>query len=535
VDFTQYCEGMAEPVRIPNHTTDREQQQSRFIRALRAGDYGAMLGLGLRHMTRARIDGMPYELVAAQIAEKCPEELKRANPEKLLRLAYELYAGGLADEFHTLMREIEAMIPSLPLPETDKRRLTGEWLIVSALPDTRDIQKMVEIYEQAAELLQGPSAVIDAADSITLGVHGMPGVYLLRPGMADALRPLIPRLADLFSRFTGEPLCGMEELYDGSLAYYRGDLETARVLTYKAIYLLEKTRQDVLQVSAGEQLALIAIHQGDVDCFVEAVAYMDMAGQRGENAELCRGLIELVRCGLFNTLEEYKATPDWLKSFAYASGAYGTGPFGDRNIAGNPHFAPVSYGVACWYHTLYLHTSGQYRRAIATAEIMLNRLKADDGSLILELYFALVTGCAYMAMGQREDAREMMRRAIALALPDRFYLVLGIFASAFDGMMEEALANNREALEVIRRISSKYYVGINALRMKFAAEELPETLTRREQDVARLAANGLRNGEIAETLSVSESTVRAHLRSVFQKLDIDRRAKLADKLKRQQN
>ena len=119
--------------------------------------------------------------------------------------------------------------------------------IVSASPVTRDIKALIEKYEQALMLMQGPSKVIDAADSITLGVHGMPGVYLLRPGMADDIRPMISKLSELFSRITGEQLCGMKELYDGSLAYYRGDLEQAYVLTYKAIYLLEKTKQDVLK------------------------------------------------------------------------------------------------------------------------------------------------------------------------------------------------------------------------------------------------------------------------------------------------
>ena len=56
-------------------------------------------------------------------------------------------------------------------------------------------------------------------------------------------------------------------------------------------------------------------------------------------------------------------------------------------------------------------------------------------------------------------------------------------------------------------------------------------LTNREYEIAMLAAEGLRNNEIAEMLFVSENTVRAHLRTVYQKLDIDRRTRLVHKLK----
>ena len=534
MDFTQHCEDAIEPVKIPNYRTDREQAQDRFMRVMHTGDYGAMLGLGLRHMTMARIDGTPYALIAARIADHCPAEIKRNNPEKLLRLAYEMYAGGLADEYDRLMPQIRDMIPSLPLPESEKRHLMGEWLIISALPYTRNIKRLIQIYEQAAEMMRGPSTVIDEADSITLGIHGMPGVYLLRPGMADAVRPLIPRLAALFSRFTGEPLCGLEELYEGSLAYYRGNLVNARVLTCKAIYLLEKTKQDALQISAGEQLAMIATRQGDVDCFEEAVEYLDAAAERSINRDACRCLVTLVRSGLFNTLGRYQDTPGWLKTFSYASWSYGTGPFVDKNVAGNEHFAPVSFGVACWFHVQYLAESGQYLRAVAALEVLLQRVYESEGVLILELYFTLLAACCHMAVGDCEKARQYVDKAVELALPDGFIMPLGNFSQHLNGMVEEALAiRDKSMLEVLRRINGFHVNGIRILQTEYLKSELPESLTRREQDVARLAAKGLRNSEIAKALSVSESTVRAHLRSVFQKLEIDRRAKLADKLKRQ--
>ena len=52
-------------------------------------------------------------------------------------------------------------------------------------------------------------------------------------------------------------------------------------------------------------------------------------------------------------------------------------------------------------------------------------------------------------------------------------------------------------------------------------------LTRREIEVIPLVAEGLRNKEIGERLSISECTVKTHLRSIFSKLLVDGRVELA--------
>ena len=57
-----------------------------------------------------------------------------------------------------------------------------------------------------------------------------------------------------------------------------------------------------------------------------------------------------------------------------------------------------------------------------------------------------------------------------------------------------------------------------------------QVLTAREREIARLAARGLSNPEIAEQLSVSTRTVENHLYRVFQKLHISERSALADVL-----
>jgi two-component system, NarL family, nitrate/nitrite response regulator NarL len=51
-------------------------------------------------------------------------------------------------------------------------------------------------------------------------------------------------------------------------------------------------------------------------------------------------------------------------------------------------------------------------------------------------------------------------------------------------------------------------------------------LTDRESEIVRYVADGLRNAEVAQRLSISESTVKSHLNNIFQKLGLRDRVEL---------
>lgn len=53
-----------------------------------------------------------------------------------------------------------------------------------------------------------------------------------------------------------------------------------------------------------------------------------------------------------------------------------------------------------------------------------------------------------------------------------------------------------------------------------------EPLTRREMDILRLLAEGLRNKEIADLLAISERTVRAHIGHILEKLHLTNRTQV---------
>jgi two-component system nitrate/nitrite response regulator NarL len=71
-------------------------------------------------------------------------------------------------------------------------------------------------------------------------------------------------------------------------------------------------------------------------------------------------------------------------------------------------------------------------------------------------------------------------------------------------------------LEALTHLKPFQLIGTHGLRL----------LTRREEDVVRLVAEGMRNLEIAQQLNVSEHTVRNYLFRIFEKLGVSSRVEL---------
>ena len=57
-------------------------------------------------------------------------------------------------------------------------------------------------------------------------------------------------------------------------------------------------------------------------------------------------------------------------------------------------------------------------------------------------------------------------------------------------------------------------------------QRLSRLLTPRELEIVRQAAEGLRNREIAERLTITEGTVKIHLHNIYEKLGVTGRPQL---------
>jgi DNA-binding NarL/FixJ family response regulator len=81
----------------------------------------------------------------------------------------------------------------------------------------------------------------------------------------------------------------------------------------------------------------------------------------------------------------------------------------------------------------------------------------------------------------------------------------------------------KELLETIRAVHSGRRHIPPEIAQEIAFRTADDSLSEREVSVLRLVAVGRANKEIARKLSVSEDTVKAHLKSIFAKLDVSDR------------
>ncbi len=97
------------------------------------------------------------------------------------------------------------------------------------------------------------------------------------------------------------------------------------------------------------------------------------------------------------------------------------------------------------------------------------------------------------------------------------YQLLDLLDSISKG---EAILSSAMASKIFREMSRGSQSGTKS-------EDEPDELTEREIEILKYVSRGLMNKEIAETLSISENTVKIHLRNILEKLHLKNRIQAA--------
>jgi DNA-binding NarL/FixJ family response regulator len=149
----------------------------------------------------------------------------------------------------------------------------------------------------------------------------------------------------------------------------------------------------------------------------------------------------------------------------------------------------------------------------------------DPDVLLLDMEMPGETG---VQVAKQLQAAGSAVRILALSAYDDEQYIVGLLASGAAGYLtkEEALETIAEAVRGVAHgedgwLSRRAAAQVAAWTRKGASHT--NGLTQREIEVARLAARGWTNDQIAEALSISERTVRFHLTNIYTKFGVSTR------------
>lgn len=170
-----------------------------------------------------------------------------------------------------------------------------------------------------------------------------------------------------------------------------------------------------------------------------------------------------------------------------------------------------------------------YEKSIGIVEASLAR--TDRQYPVLSIYLYLVAAVDAINLKNPLLGKTYFMKAWVLARADHILGPIGEYHGMLQGLVESCIRTEYpEAYKEILEISSRFAHGWAHIHAPEAAEDVGKVLTGIEFSVAMLASRKWTNQEIADYLDISIRTVKYHITSVFNKLNINSRRQLSDYL-----
>ena len=304
-------------------------------------------------------------------------------------------------------------------------------------------------------------------------------------------------------------------LFEAEVAYSRGEIDKVYDI---ANYLLHKHSGFYAIQSAGMLLAMCAVWKGDIEMWRKAKIHISEAPAKNDND---RDVMQLAISAVDIMVYNVESFPEWFKK---------------------GRFEPIhkdAYPAAKVYYAKYLYalgyavamglvnvdgTQGLYIMSVISfsVEPLISWARASN-TIMAEIYLRLTCAAIYHNCGKDEDAIYHIDKAIELALPDKFYGVLAEYCRALDSLMEKRLSLIDEgAWKEVKKLYKIYNEGWSKLSGAVRGKTILTTLSDKEREVAKLAAFGMGNQEIADNLHLSLSVVKQAVRVVSEKSGLPR-------------
>ena len=328
------------------------------------------------------------------------------------------------------------------------------------------------------------------------------------PGTADASAAAL----------AGQPEA--QALFQAELAYYRGDLDA---VYEKANYFFQEHSGFYAVIAAGMLLGHCAMWRGDIELWNKAKAHICEAPSQNETDE---SIVALSLAAVDMSIRNIGGFPEWFVKGRFS------------RLPSDAHPAAKVYYCMClliYYQEVALaNKSQQGMSGLGLMKVLPNIIEPMitqaqvDKTLVVELYLRLMCAVAYLNTGDTAWAIEHIDAAIALALPDGLLAPFAEYRRQLGYLLDDRLTLvDPAATKQLKQLQKQLQQGWTQLHNAVLEKRVSASLSVREREVARLAAFGHSDQEIADQLGVSKSTVKSLISMAKNKTGTMKRSELA--------
>ena len=431
----------------------------------------------------------------------CPEEVLTRHPTAILVLMRRLFTWRQIPKMLQLKALLERAIAESPdMPEEERGNLLGECDLIMSFLMYNDITKMSELHRSASRQMSRSAVTIQAGSSWTFGSPSVLMMYYRAPGELQKETHEMHECMPHYYRITNGHGLGAELVMDAEASFMQGKLHEAEIGLARARAAIAGSGQENMALCC-DFLELRLLGSGgrrrlDVKARAEALL--------ARHDVVLLNMFESILAYYYALLQEAERIPDVFRLHRLDTVNY---------------FAPGKPMMELIENQVYL-AQGEFPRVIGRSEPLLSGCESLHYALVA-LHIRLQTASAYEALGNRAMARKLLARALEDAEPDGFVLP---FAENAPYLMNHYSALSRE-LETpfaasVCELSERWLSRQQTSGSRQEPIEALRELSERERSVAQLMALRKTNREIAETLFLSEGTVKQYINRIYSKLQL---------------
>ena len=451
--------------------------------------------------------------IFTSIIKHFPEEINESNFRFAAIICMVLFMYG---DKKRKLKCIMDIVYSLEENESISERIKDKFLsyiyFIRGYTEFNNRPAMSNFFIKALEYTDAPIIEINKNIPIALGCPLIICPLLREDESAEDAISGTNEMLKYYHALVGNQGSGVGALLEAEIRFYQGDFKQSEILCHKALYQAELFDQTSLIISARLLLARLSIAKNDgkdYDAFKDELLAMKFMESRPLINEYYK-MIGMCEAFLNIVIENRNNISEWLsgKNLFYKN----------INVAA-AEFVYIFYGK-------HLYINETYGELIGVCEQLVER-KSDLGTFVYKIYLLIYLCIGNVEVGSTTKALKYLDKAFKLAKRDEFVMP---FVENFDLIKDliSKLDYSDEMYKFVRKVSrvaQTYEKNMkNIRRVSFNKDFLG--LSKRELDVALLAAKKYTNNDIAHELSISINTVKSALKTVFSKLNIDNRKDL---------